>query len=221
MEKHSVSRLIGAPPGYVGYEEGGTLTEAIRRKPYQIILLDEMEKAHRDVSNILLQVFDEGRLTDSQGRTVDFRNTILIMTSNLGSDLISSSEDDDSKMQDMVMDRVRGYFAPELLNRIDEISIFNRLKRENMDEIVKIELKKVQDRLKEDRNITLNVDNNAFDLIADLSYDPIYGARPLKRTLQRKVLSPLAMKILAGDVSDGDVIKLSTSSDDAKLLIIS
>jgi ATP-dependent Clp protease ATP-binding subunit ClpB len=222
MEKHSVSRLIGAPPGYVGYEEGGTLTEAVRRKPYQIILLDEMEKAHRDVSNILLQVFDEGRLTDSQGRTVDFKNTIIIMTSNLGSDLMAehTAAAQNEQVQEMVMERVRGFFAPELLNRIDEISVFNRLSRENMDNIVEIELDRVKERLKDERNITMDVTPQAVEWLAETSYDPMYGARPLRRMMQRQVLSPLAIKILAGEIADNAHVQVGVDLEDSSKLSI-
>jgi len=221
MEKHSVSRLIGAPPGYVGYEEGGTLTEAIRRKPYQIILLDEFEKAHRDVSNILLQLFDEGRLTDSHGRTVDFRNTIVVLTSNLGSDILStqssSAQEDDVK--EMVMERVKAFFSPELLNRIDEISIFNRLRREDMNSIVEIHVNKIKERLLTDRDIKLNFTDDALNWLAEVSYDPVYGARPLRRVLQRKVLSPLANMILKGDVLDGDFIDIKPNEANDELVI--
>jgi len=214
MEKHSVSRLIGAPPGYVGYEEGGTLTEAIRRKPYQIVLLDEFEKAHRDVGNILLQVFDEGRLTDSHGRTVDFRNSIIILTSNLGSDILSnSSTSEEPKVRDAVMERVKTFFSPELLNRIDEVSIFNRLRREDMDRIVSIQIKEIEQRLMDDRKITLEVSDDAVDWIAHESYDPVYGARPLRRLLQRKLLSPLAKGLLQGDILDESTVKVRVEND--------
>mmetsp|Transcript_971 Transcript_971/g.2299 ORF Transcript_971/g.2299 Transcript_971/m.2299 type:complete len:806 (+) Transcript_971:193-2610(+) len=219
MEKHSVSRLIGAPPGYVGYEEGGTLTEAVRRKPYQIILLDEFEKAHRDVSNILLQLFDEGRLTDSHGRTVDFRNTIVIMTSNLGSDVLASNTAtaQDEAVRELVMERVRAFFSPELLNRVDEISIFNRLRREDMDRIVEIQLDEIKKRLKDDRNIELEVAPGAVDWLAEASYDPAYGARPLRRVIQRKLLSPLATKLLKGDILDASHITISPAADGSGL----
>ncbi|GBG24332.1 Heat shock protein, putative [Hondaea fermentalgiana] len=219
MEKHSVSRLIGAPPGYVGYEEGGTLTEAVRRKPYQIILLDEFEKAHRDVSNILLQLFDEGRLTDSHGRTVDFRNTIVIMTSNLGSDVLAThtATAEDEQVRDLVMDRVRSFFSPELLNRVDEISIFNRLRRQDMDRIVEIQLNEIKQRLADDRNITLDVAPEAVEWLAEAAYDPAYGARPLRRVIQRKVLSPMATKLLKGDILDASHISIAPSADGAGL----
>jgi len=210
MEKHSVSRLIGAPPGYVGYEEGGTLTESVRRKPYQIVLLDEFEKAHRDVGNILLQVFDEGRLTDSQGRTVDFKNTLVIMTSNLGSDILSQGED----VEDQVMERVRGFFSPELLNRIDVVSMFNRLKREDMDRIVDIQLNALRQRLMDDRKIELNASPETIEWMATHAYSPIYGARPLKRLLQKKVMSPLADAILSGELLDDSIANITLLDDE-------
>mmetsp|Transcript_21633 Transcript_21633/g.40430 ORF Transcript_21633/g.40430 Transcript_21633/m.40430 type:complete len:810 (+) Transcript_21633:126-2555(+) len=216
QEKHSVSRLIGAPPGYVGYEEGGTLTESVRRKPYQIVLLDEFEKAHKDVGNILLQVFDEGRLTDSHGRTIDFRNTIIIMTSNLGSDILSqpSSSAQDDNIRSAVLDRVKGFFSPELLNRIDEVSIFNRLQRADMDRIVELQLGRIKDRLFEDRKITLNFTPEAIDWLAETAYDPTYGARPLRRVIQRKLLSLMANKILTGEVRDGMTLSVDVEGDD-------
>lgn len=209
MEKHSVSRLIGAPPGYVGYEEGGSLTEAVRRRPYQVILFDEVEKAHPDVFNILLQVLDDGRLTDGQGRTVDFRNTLIIMTSNLGSALLAKHSGEISeKIRNQVMDIVREAFRPEFLNRIDEILLFRRLSREDMNGIVKIQLQHLFHLLK-DRKITLEVDDLALTWLGDQGYDPTYGARPLKRVIQRELQNPLAMMILEGKIHDGETIHIT------------
>jgi ATP-dependent Clp protease ATP-binding subunit ClpB len=219
MEKHSVARLIGAPPGYVGYEEGGALTEAVRRRPYQVILFDEIEKAHSDVFNVLLQVLDDGRLTDGQGRTVDFRNTLIIMTSNLGGDYLANlgENEDVDKVRDMVMGVVRAHFRPEFLNRLDDIVLFHRLKRAQMGEIVEIQLKRLQ-KLLEERKITLDLDESAKNWLAEKGYDPTYGARPLKRVIQREVQDPLADKILAGDVPDGAVVKITGGTD--KLLFL-
>ncbi|TCL90290.1 ATP-dependent Clp protease ATP-binding subunit ClpB [Rhizobium sp. PP-WC-2G-219] len=214
MEKHSVSRLIGAPPGYVGYEEGGALTEAVRRKPYQVVLFDEIEKAHPDVFNVLLQVLDDGRLTDGQGRTVDFRNTMIIMTSNLGAEYLTGlaeGEDTDS-VREQVMGVVRSAFRPEFLNRVDEIILFHRLKRGEMGAIVDIQLERLKTLLA-DRKIMLELDGDARHWLAERGYDPVYGARPLKRTIQRYVQDPLAEKILSGDIPDGSVIKVLEGSD--------
>jgi len=210
MEKHSVSRLIGAPPGYVGYDEGGALTEAVRRRPYQVVLFDEIEKAHPDVFNVLLQVLDDGRLTDGQGRTVDFRNVLIVMTSNLGSDyLVNLGENEDAKaVEKEVMGVVRGHFRPEFLNRIDEIILFHRLRREDMGAIVDIQFKRLQ-RLLEDRKIGLELDAKGRAWLADKGYDPTYGARPLKRVIQKWVQDPLAQSLLAGEVRDGAVVKVS------------
>ncbi|MCR4282603.1 MAG: ATP-dependent chaperone ClpB [Bauldia sp.] len=219
MEKHSVARLIGAPPGYVGYEEGGALTEAVRRRPYQVILFDEIEKAHPDVFNVLLQVLDDGRLTDGQGRTVDFRNTLIVMTSNLGGEFLANlgeNEDVDS-VRGPVMDAVRAHFRPEFLNRLDDIIIFHRLKRRDMATIVDIQLKRLQTLL-EDRKITLDLDESAKAWLAAKGYDPVYGARPLKRVIQREVQDPLADKILAGEVPDASVVKITGGTD--KLLFL-
>lgn len=209
MEKHSVARLIGAPPGYVGYEEGGALTEAVRRRPYQVILFDEIEKAHPDVFNVLLQVLDDGRLTDGQGRTVDFRNTLIIMTSNLGAEFLTQLADDDEveKAREAVMAAVRAGFRPEFLNRIDEIILFHRLHRREMDAIVDIQMRHVQ-ALLEGRKITLDMDNKARDWLAERGYDPVYGARPLKRVIQRQVQDPLAELLLMGDIHDGSLVKI-------------
>ncbi len=214
MEKHSVARLIGAPPGYVGYDEGGVLTEAVRRKPYQVILFDEVEKAHSDVFNVLLQVLDDGRLTDGQGRVVDFKNTLIVLTSNLGSQALSTLGDgeDAESARDQVMAAVRAHFRPEFLNRLDEIVLFDRLSRENMDGIVSIQLGILGKRLA-GRNITLDVDEAAMTWLADRGYDPVYGARPLKRVIQKSVQDPLAEKLLSGEVRDGQVVPVSVDAD--------
>ena len=214
MEKHSVARLIGAPPGYVGYEEGGALTEAIRRRPYQVVLFDEIEKAHPEVFNVLLQVLDDGRLTDGQGRTVDFRNTLIVMTSNLGGEFLANQpegEDSDAVRND-VMDVVRGHFRPEFLNRLDEILLFHRLTRDQMDTIVEIQLKRLE-ALLEDRKIQITLDDKAKSWLADQGYDPVYGARPLKRVIQRYLQNPLAELILRGSVLDGGTVEVSAGSD--------
>ena len=217
MEKHSVSRLIGAPPGYVGYDEGGALTEAVRRRPYQVVLFDEVEKAHPDVFNVLLQVLDDGRLTDGQGRTVDFRNVLIIMTSNLGAEFLADPRQpigfkvpghegekvvSDEEAYDLVMQAVRQHFRPEFINRIDEIVMFHRLKREQMDAIVDIQMGRLK-KLLEDRKIAIELSPEARSFLADKGYDPAYGARPLKRTIQKLVQDPLAEKILGGEILDG------------------
>ncbi len=214
MEKHSVARMIGAPPGYVGYEDGGDLTEAVRRRPYQVILFDEIEKAHPDVFNILLQVLDDGRLTDGQGRTVDFSNTILIMTSNLGAEYLVNLKDDDNieDVRGKVMDVVRASFRPEFLNRLDEILLFQRLSRESMSGIVDIQLDYLQ-RLLADRRITLNIDEKAKIWLADQGYEPAYGARPLKRVIQTKVQNNLAEMILQGEIPDGAIVVITTDKN--------
>jgi ATP-dependent Clp protease ATP-binding subunit ClpB len=208
MEKHSVARLIGAPPGYVGYDEGGALTEAVRRRPYQIVLFDEIEKAHPDVFNVLLQVLDDGRLTDGQGRTVDFRNTLIILTSNLGSDILASQPDgqDTDTVRDQVMEVVRGAFRPEFLNRLDEIILFHRLTRAHMTGVVEIQLGRLRKMLAE-RKISLELDAPAIAWLAEAGYDPVYGARPLKRVIQRELQNPLAKLILEGRVKDGDAVR--------------
>jgi ATP-dependent Clp protease ATP-binding subunit ClpB len=210
MEKHSVSRLIGAPPGYVGYDEGGALTEAVRRRPYQVVLFDEIEKAHPDVFNVLLQVLDDGRLTDGQGRTVDFRNTLIIMTSNLGSEfLVNQPEGEDtSAVREQVMAMVRAHFRPEFLNRVDEIILFHRLQRSEMGRIVEIQFARLS-KLLEERKIALTLDDEARDWLAAKGWDPAYGARPLKRVIQRYLQDPLAEMILAGEVKDGDTVAIS------------
>ncbi len=218
MERHSVARLIGAPPGYVGYEEGGSLTEAVRRRPYQVILFDEVEKAHPDVFNVLLQVLDDGRLTDGQGRTVDFRNVLIVLTSNLGSDLLAALPDEGNvgKVRDQVMAAVRAAFRPEFLNRLDEILLFRRLSRADMKGIVTIQLERLQ-KLLADRKIALVLDNNAKDWLAERGYDPVYGARPLKRVIQRDLQNALAERILAGTITDGETVKVTTSGDSLKI----
>ncbi|WP_206241567.1 ATP-dependent chaperone ClpB [Novosphingobium terrae] len=209
MEKHAVSRLIGAPPGYVGYDEGGVLTEAVRRRPYQVVLFDEVEKAHSDVFNVLLQVLDDGRLTDGQGRVVDFTNTLIILTSNLGSQYLANLDDDQdvSSVEPQVMDVVRGHFRPEFLNRLDEIILFHRLGQDHMAPIVEIQVQRVQKLLK-DRKITLDLTIGAKRWLGRVGYDPVYGARPLKRAVQRYLQDPLAEKLLAGDVPDGSTVRI-------------
>src|SRR4051812_38813024 len=210
MGKHSVARLIGAPPGYVGYEEGGSLTEAVRRRPYQVILFDEVEKAHSDVFNILLQVLDDGRLTDGQGRTVDFRNTIIVLTSNLGAEYLAALLEGQAAeiAREQVMEVVRRAFRPEFLNRLDEIILFNRLGRKEMRRIVDIQLRHLE-RLLADRKIELHVDETAKTWLANTGYDPVYGARPLKRVIQRQLQNPLAKMLLSGAVKDGDTVEAS------------
>ena len=218
MEKHSVARLIGAPPGYVGYEEGGSLTEAVRRRPYQVILFDEIEKAHPDVFNVLLQVLDDGRLTDGQGRTVDFRNTIIILTSNIGAEfLVNQKEGEDSDaVADLVMAEVRKMFRPEFLNRLDDIILFHRLQRADMGKIVDIQMGRLQ-RLLADRKITIELNDQARSWIANRGYDPAYGARPLKRVIQRHMQDPLAEQILAGRIKDGETVKVTVRDGDLAL----
>ena len=220
MEKFSVSRLIGAPPGYVGYEEGGQLTEAVRRKPYSVVLLDEIEKAHADVFNILLQVLDDGMLTDSQGRTVNFKNTIIIMTSNLGSHLIQerfqniTDVNRDEVLYDLrekLFDMLRAQIRPEILNRIDEIIMFKPLLKTELRKIVDIQLEKIVEMLKKNNDITLTVESDAKDWLAKLGYDITFGARPLKRTIQNHITNRLAEKILSGEILPGDKVKVSVS----------
>jgi ATP-dependent Clp protease ATP-binding subunit ClpB len=204
MEKHSVSRLVGAPPGYVGYDEGGQLTETVRRRPYAVVLLDEVEKAHPDVFNILLQVFDDGRLTDGQGRTVDFTNTVMIMTSNLGSGADEAT----------VMNAVHDHFKPEFLNRIDEIVFFHRLDEAHIARIVELQVEQLRSRLA-DRGLGLEITPAALDHVATVGYDPEYGARPLKRVLQREVADPVALGLLKGDYHDGEVVVVDATPDGA------
>jgi len=210
MEKHSVARMIGAPPGYVGYDEGGSLTEAVRRRPYQVILFDEVEKAHTDVFNILLQVLDDGRLTDGQGHTVDFRNTIIVLTSNLGSEFLAALMEGQpaDAARDQVMEVVRRSFRPEFLNRLDEIILFNRLGRNEMKRIVDIQLKHLQ-KLLADRNVVLDIDDKAKTWLGNTGYDPVYGARPLKRVIQRQLQNPLATMLLSGAIKDGDMVTVT------------
>ena len=214
MEKHSVARLIGAPPGYVGYEEGGVLTERVRRRPYQVVLFDEIEKAHPDVFNVLLQVLDDGRLTDGQGHTVDFKNTLIIMTSNLGAEFLAAQNDgqDSDAVRPQVMAAVRAKFRPEFLNRLDEIILFHRLTRANMDAIVDNQIARLQSLLA-DRKITLELDDSARSWLGDQGYDPVYGARPLKRVIQKKLQDPLAELLLSGEISDGDSLAISAGLD--------
>ncbi|MFP4694728.1 MAG: ATP-dependent chaperone ClpB [Halothece sp.] len=215
MEKHSVSRLIGAPPGYVGYEEGGQLTEPIRRRPYAVILFDEIEKAHPDVFNIMLQILDDGRLTDSQGRNVDFKNTIIIMTSNIGSDLILDVSGDDSRydeMRDRVMNAMRDNFRPEFLNRIDEMIIFHALQRDELRQIVRLQTQYLEDRLSEQK-LSLKLSEEALDFLAEVGYDPVYGARPLRRAVQRYLETPIAKSLLRGEFSEGDTIFADVSDE--------
>jgi ATP-dependent Clp protease ATP-binding subunit ClpB len=211
QEKHTVSRLIGAPPGYVGYEESGQLTETVRRRPYAVVLFDEIEKAHPEVLNVMLQLLDDGRLTDGKGRTVDFKNTVVIMTSNVGSQYIAeralrgeSSLDEGTRRQ--LMDAMRQHFKPEFLNRIDEVIFFHALSRQDIRKIIDIQLDALMKRLA-DRKIRLELTDKARDLIIEEGYDPVYGARPLKRTLQRRVLDPLALGVLQGDFTEGDLVR--------------
>ncbi|MDP3014611.1 MAG: AAA family ATPase, partial [Candidatus Subteraquimicrobiales bacterium] len=215
MEKHTVSRMIGAPPGYIGYEEGGQLTEAVRRRPYSVILLDEIEKAHPDVFNLLLQVLDEGRLTDGHGRTVDFRNTIITMTSNIGSQWIQEITDKE-ELREKVTKALKTSFRPEFLNRIDEVIIFNRLDMNEIEKIVNIQIGNLRKTLT-DKNITLNTTEAAKELLALKGFDPVYGARPLKRVIQREVQNALAMKILEGEIREGDAILVDVK--DGKIVL--
>jgi ATP-dependent Clp protease ATP-binding subunit ClpB len=214
MEKHSVARLIGAPPGYVGYEEGGYLTEAVRRRPYSVILMDEIEKAHADVFNVLLQVLDDGRLTDGQGRTVDFRNTVIVMTSNLGSDLIQtlSGEERYDEMKGAVMEVVGQHFRPEFINRVDEAMVFHPLGRKQIRAITEIQIGYLHQRLA-DRDMGLEVSRGALDRLGEAGFDPVYGARPLKRAIQQQLENPLAQEILAGVFGAGDVIHVNVAGD--------
>jgi ATP-dependent Clp protease ATP-binding subunit ClpB len=218
QEKHAVSRMIGAPPGYVGYDEAGQLTEAIRRRPYAVVLFDEIEKAHADVLNVLLQLLDDGRLTDGKGRTVDFKNTVVIMTSNLGSQYLAEhagrpGEAVSADVRERIMDALRAHFRPEFLNRVDDIVIFHSLGREHLTRIVDIQLQRLVTRL-EARKIRLELTDKARNLLVDEGYDPVYGARPLKRTIQRKLLDPLAMEMLQGAFADGDTIRVEAAGDD-------
>ncbi len=214
MERHAVARLIGSPPGYVGYDQGGQLTEAVRRRPYSVVLFDEIEKAHPDVFNVLLQVLDDGRLTDGQGRTIDFSNTIIIMTSNVGSQMIMDYTGDDiSSLDNQILETLRGHFRPEFLNRIDDIVIFDRIHPESMRAIVDVQLEKVVCQVKDSRDITLNFDNSVRDMLARDGYDPSFGARPLKRLIQKRVLDPLALELIDGRIHDGDTVKVAAVDD--------
>ena len=214
MERHAVARLIGSPPGYVGYDQGGQLTEAVRRRPYSVVLFDEIEKAHPDVFNVLLQVLDDGRLTDGQGRTIDFSNTIIIMTSNVGSQMIMHYTGDDiSSLDNQILETLRGHFRPEFLNRIDDIVIFDRIRPESMRAIVDVQLEKVVRQVKDSRDITLNFDNSVRDMLARDGYDPSFGARPLKRLIQKRVLDPLALELIDGRIHDGDTVKVAAVDD--------
>jgi ATP-dependent Clp protease ATP-binding subunit ClpB len=220
MEKHSVARLVGAPPGYVGYEEGGVLTEAVRRRPYQVVLFDEVEKAHSDVFNILLQVLDDGRLTDGQGRTVDFSNTLIILTSNLGSQHMAALEDgqDVKEVEPQVMEIVRSHFRPEFLNRLDEVILFHRLGAQHMAPIVDIQVQRVQNLLK-DRKITLSLSDEAKAWLGRVGYDPVYGARPLKRAIQRYLQDPLADMLLRGGIPDGATVTVEEGDGGLELAV--
>jgi ATP-dependent Clp protease ATP-binding subunit ClpB len=212
QEKHTVARMLGAPPGYVGYDEGGQLTEAVRRRPYSVVLFDEIEKAHPDVFNVLLQVLDDGRLTDGQGRTIDFRNTVLIMTSNLGGQLIQEmSGRNFEEVREAVMGVLRDYFRPEFLNRVDEVVVFRSLSQQELTKIVDIQLKRLENRLA-DRRVKLVVTDAARKVLAERGWDPVYGARPLKRAIQRSVQDPLAMMLLEGKFSEGDTIEVDVAS---------
>jgi ATP-dependent Clp protease ATP-binding subunit ClpB len=214
MEKHSVSRLIGAPPGYVGYDEGGVLTEAVRRRPYQVVLFDEVEKAHPDVFNVLLQVLDDGVLTDGQGRTVDFKQTLIVLTSNLGARALSELPEgaDSSQARQEVMEAVRQHFRPEFLNRLDEMIIFDRLDRADMSGIVEIQLRRLEERLA-GRKVHLELDGSAKQWLADEGYDPVFGARPLKRVIQRALQDQLAEMLLAGEIRDEDTVPVTAGPD--------
>jgi ATP-dependent Clp protease ATP-binding subunit ClpB len=212
MEKHSVARLIGSPPGYVGYEEGGQLTEAVRRHPYTVILLDEIEKAHPDVFNVLLQVLDDGRLTDSKGRTVDFKNTVIIMTSNLGSAEIADLAKDPEEQQKVLLKILHGFFRPEFLNRVDDIIVFQRLTKEELAEIVQLQLEIVQKRLRK-KNIELEISKMASMYLVSAGFDDVFGARPLKRLIQSKILDELALQILEGKIKDGNRVLIDYIDD--------
>jgi len=218
MEKHTVSRLIGAPPGYVGYEEGGYLTEAVRRKPYSVILLDEIEKAHRDVFNILLQIMDDGRLTDGHGRTVDFKNTVIIMTSNIGSQWITElGEKDEEEMRRRITEAMKNNFKPEFLNRIDDTVIFHRLGVNEIAKIVEIQIEKLKETLK-GKKLGLDITDKAKKLLAKEGFDPVYGARPLKRVIQNEVQNVLAMELLNGEIKEGDEVTVDVTGPEGGLL---
>jgi ATP-dependent Clp protease ATP-binding subunit ClpB len=220
MEKHAVARLIGAPPGYVGYEEGGQLTEVVRRRPYSVILFDEIEKAHHDVFNVLLQILDDGRLTDSQGRTVDFKNTVLIMTSNIGSMLIqegmAGKKQLDESIKQAVMEALQRQFRPEFINRVDEIVIFEALRKEEITQIVDLQLERLR-KLLADKRLTLEVEPSARQFLAERGYDPVYGARPLKRAIQKYLQDPLALKVLSGELTPGDTVVVQAGQNALRL----
>jgi ATP-dependent Clp protease ATP-binding subunit ClpB len=218
QERHTVARLIGAPPGYVGYDEGGQLTEAVRRRPYSVVLFDEIEKAHPEVFNVFLQVLDDGRLTDGQGRTVDFRNTVIIMTSNVGSQYILDDIDEET-MRSRVMEAMRTYFRPEFLNRVDEVVIFSRLSRGQLREIAEIQLGQVRGLLTK-RNISLSLTEAATDMLIEEGYDPVYGARPLKRVLQRRIIDPLAIRVIQGDVREGDHVVVEVEDGELDFRVV-
>jgi ATP-dependent Clp protease ATP-binding subunit ClpB len=213
-----VARLIGAPPGYVGYDEGGQLTEAVRRRPFSVVLFDEIEKAHPEVFNIFLQVLDDGRLTDGQGRTVDFKNTVIIMTSNIGSQYIQDVSEDES-MRERVMEALRAHFRPEFLNRVDDIVIFHRLSPEDLREIADIQLNHVRQLLAK-RGISVALTEAASDMLVVEGYDPVYGARPLKRVLQRQVMDPLALKLIQGDIRDGDHVVVDVENGELRFSVV-
>ena len=219
QERHTVARLIGAPPGYVGYEEGGQLTEAVRRRPYCVVLFDEIEKAHPEVFNVLLQVLDDGRLTDGQGHTVDFRNTVIIMTSNIGSQYILDVATVQAEVERRVMEAMRAAFRPEFLNRVDDVVIFHALSRDHLKQIIEIQLGRLRKMLAE-RQITLELTNAAKDMLIEEGYDPAYGARPLKRVLQRRVQDPLALELLQGAIRDGDHVVADRKGDGIGFAVI-
>jgi len=218
QERHTVSRLVGAPPGYVGFEEGGQLTEAVRRRPYSVVLLDEIEKAHTDVFNVLLQLLDDGRLTDGQGRTVDFRNTIVIMTSNLGAAVFQDQTASPEEREEKVMADVRGHFRPEFINRIDEVVVFDALSRDDIVKIVEIQLRGFQRRLA-DRKLQLELADEAKTYLANAGYDPNFGARPLKRLIQHEIQDPLALLLLSGEVREGDTVVVEAGTDGLSLRV--
>jgi ATP-dependent Clp protease ATP-binding subunit ClpB len=215
MEKHAVARMIGAPPGYVGYEEGGQLTEAVRRRPYSVVLFDEIEKAHQDVFNVLLQILDDGRLTDSKGRVVDFKNTVLIMTSNLGSREIQSAEGNEKQAKEAVLMVLRDHFKPEFLNRIDDTVVFKQLTRDQISQIIDVQLEKLRKNL-EERGITITLDDSARELLVEEGYDPVYGARPLKRAIQSLIQNPLAVSLLKGEIGAGQTVRVSAENGEMK-----
>ena len=219
QERHTVARLIGAPPGYIGYDEGGQLTEAVRRRPYSVVLFDEIEKAHAEVFNVLLQVLDDGRLTDSQGRTVDFKNSIIVMTSNLGSQYILDVATVDEEVERRVREVLRGHFRPEFLNRVDEIVVFHALSREQLKEIIDIQLERLR-RLLADRKISLELSDSAKDVVVGEGYDPAFGARPLKRVIQHRIADPLAREILEGKIDAGDHVQVDAVDDELIFTVV-